>query len=81
VALLTTPGDTRQEWIATGQAPRSVLLRASAYGVSAAFHTQALELYHLREFLRQECPQMITRLGITFDDKESVRRSLSEVLE
>ncbi|MCA2229915.1 Acg family FMN-binding oxidoreductase [Nonomuraea aurantiaca] len=86
VALLTTPGDTRQEWIATGQALQSVLLHASAYGVSAAFHTQALEMYHLREFLRQELcsqeyPQMIMRLGITFDDKESVRRPLSDMLE
>jgi hypothetical protein len=86
VALLTTPGDTRQEWIATGQALQSVLLHASAYGVSAAFHTQALEMHHLREFLRQELcsdqyPQMIMRLGITFDDKESVRRPLSDVLQ
>ncbi|MEV6156617.1 nitroreductase family protein [Nonomuraea sp. NPDC052129] len=85
-ALLTTPGDTRQEWTATGQALQSVLLRAWVYGVSAAFHTQALEMYHLREFLRQELcsqeyPQMIMRLGITFDDKESVRRPLSDTLE
>ena len=85
VALLTTPGDTREEWIATGQALQSVLLHASAYGVSAAFHTQALEMFHLREFLRQELcsqeyPQMIMRLGITFDDKESVRRPLPDVL-
>ncbi|WP_433519324.1 Acg family FMN-binding oxidoreductase [Nonomuraea sp. CA-143628] len=85
VALLTTPGDTRQEWIATGQALQSVLLHASAYGVSAAFHTQALEMYHLREFLRQEVcsqeyPQMIMRLGITFDDKEAVRRPLPDML-
>lgn len=85
VTLLTTRGDTREEWIAAGQALQRVLLDACAHGVSAAFHTQALEMYHLREFLRQEVcgheyPQMIMRLGITFDDGSSVRRSLPEML-
>ncbi|MGP4103947.1 Acg family FMN-binding oxidoreductase [Nonomuraea sp. KM90] len=86
VALLTTPGDSRREWIDTGQALQHVLLHASAYGVSAAFHTQALEMDQLREFIRQEVcsgryPQMIMRLGVTFDDKGSVRRPLSELLD
>ncbi|GAA3714028.1 nitroreductase family protein [Nonomuraea antimicrobica] len=85
VALLTTPGDGRQEWIDAGQALQHVLLYAAAYGVSAAFHTQALEMGLLREFLRCELcsgqyPQMIMRLGVTFDDKDSVRRPLSEVM-
>ncbi|MFG3436471.1 Acg family FMN-binding oxidoreductase [Nonomuraea sp. NPDC047897] len=86
VALLTTRGDTREEWIAAGQALQRVLLLACAHGVSAAFHTQALEMYHLREFLRQEVcgheyPQMIMRLGITFDEGSTVRRSLPDVLD
>ncbi|WP_336206773.1 Acg family FMN-binding oxidoreductase [Nonomuraea sp. LPB2021202275-12-8] len=86
VALLTTPGDSREEWIAAGQALQRVLLHASAYGVSAAFHTQALEAHHLREFLREELcsgeqPQMIMRLGITFEDKDSVRRPLSDLVD
>ncbi|GAA2310444.1 NAD(P)H nitroreductase [Nonomuraea roseoviolacea subsp. roseoviolacea] len=86
VALLTTTGDTREQWIAAGQALQRTLLHACAHGVSAAFHTQALEMYHLREFLRHELcsdeyPQMIMRLGITFDDKDSVRRSLAEMLQ
>ncbi|MDF2707154.1 nitroreductase family protein [Nonomuraea muscovyensis] len=86
VALLTTRGDTREDWIAAGQALQRILLDACAHGVSAAFHTQALEMYHLREFLRQEVcgheyPQMIMRLGITFDEGASVRRSLPEVLD
>ncbi|TMR88894.1 Acg family FMN-binding oxidoreductase [Nonomuraea basaltis] len=86
VALLTTRGDGRQEWIDAGQALQHVLLEASAYGVSAAFHTQVLEMDLLREFLRLELcsgeyPQMIMRLGITFDDKSSMRRPLSEILE
>ncbi|MEV0236292.1 nitroreductase family protein [Nonomuraea sp. NPDC050786] len=86
VAVLTTRGDSRQDWIDAGQALQHVLLEASAYGVSAAFHTQALELEPLREFLRLqlcsgEYPQMIMRLGVTFDDKESIRRPLSEIVE
>ncbi|GAA4208821.1 nitroreductase family protein [Streptosporangium oxazolinicum] len=86
VAVLTTKGDSRQDWIMAGQALQRVLLRASAHGLSAAFHTQALEMFHLREFLRQELcsqeyPQMIMRLGITFDDSGGVRRPVTEVLE
>jgi nitroreductase len=86
VALLTTPGDSRQEWIAAGQALQHLLLHACAHGVSAAFHTQVLEMELLREFLRREVcsdayPQMIMRLGVTFDDKHSVRRPLSEITQ
>ncbi|GAA3414972.1 Acg family FMN-binding oxidoreductase [Streptosporangium vulgare] len=86
VAVLTTKDDTRQDWIAAGQALQRILLCASARGLSAAFHTQALETPHLREFLRQELcsreyPQMIMRLGVTFDDSQGVRRPVSEVLE
>ncbi|GAT67064.1 nitroreductase family protein [Planomonospora sp. ID91781] len=86
VAVLTTSGDSREEWLAAGQALQRVLLHAFAYGISAAFHSQALEMFHLREFLRQEIcsgeyPQMIMRLGFTFDDTPGVRRPVSEVLE
>ncbi|MBB2910816.1 hypothetical protein FHS43_002079 [Streptosporangium becharense] len=86
VAILTTVTDSRKDWITAGQALQRVLLHASAYGVSAAFHTQALEMFHLREFLRQEVcsdeyPQMIMRLGVTFDQSKGVRRPISEILE
>lgn len=54
VAVLTTAKDGRSEWLAAGQALQRVLLYACAYGVSAAFHTQALEVPLLREFLREE---------------------------
>ncbi|GAA2987296.1 Acg family FMN-binding oxidoreductase [Streptosporangium longisporum] len=86
VAVLTTKGDSRRNWLAAGQALQRVLLRACAHGLGAAFHTQALEMFHLREFLRQELcsqeyPQMIMRLGVTFDDGGGVRRPVAEVLE
>ncbi len=86
VAVLSTAGDTREDWLRTGEALQRVLLFASAHGVRAAFHTQALELYHLREFVRQELlegeyPQMIMRLGVTMEDAGTLRRPLSEVIE
>lgn len=86
VAVLTTKGDSREDWTRAGQALQRVLLHASAYGVSAAFHTQALEMYHLREFLREqmcsgEYPQMIMRLGFTLDDTADVRRRAPDVVE
>ncbi|MFG2076308.1 Acg family FMN-binding oxidoreductase [Nonomuraea maritima] len=86
VAVMTTPGDSREKWIAAGQALQHVLLYACAHGVSAAFHTQALEMGLLREFMRQELfsgeyPQLLMRLGVTFDGKDSPRRPLSELLQ
>lgn len=86
VAVLTTQDDSREDWMRAGQALQRVLLHACAEGLSAALHTQALEMYHLREFLRQELcsgeqPQMIMRLGIAFDERAATRRPLSEVLE
>src|SRR5690606_36853475 len=70
VAVLTTRNDGPDDWLAAGQALQRVLLHASAYGLSAAFHTPALEMPELREFIRKyvcsgEYPQMITRLGFT----------------
>jgi nitroreductase len=68
VALLTTPDDRRTDWLRAGQALQRLLLRATADEVSAAFHTQALEVPELREFIRGRfCggghPQMLLRLG------------------
>ncbi|MFC4530728.1 Acg family FMN-binding oxidoreductase [Sphaerisporangium dianthi] len=86
VAVLTTVGDAREDWLAAGQALQRVLLHASAHGVGAAFHTQALEMPQLREFLRDqvcsgEHPQMIMRLGYVAEEGTSVRRPATEVVE
>jgi nitroreductase len=84
VALLTTGTDERTHWLAAGQALQRVLLRAAEDGVSAAFHTQALEIPELREFIRaRHCdnahPQMIIRLGTAEREIKSVRRSPSDM--
>ncbi|MUL41536.1 hypothetical protein FZ103_10170 [Streptomonospora sp. PA3] len=68
VALLTTAEDTRNAWLAAGQALERILLAATAEGVSAAFHTQPLEEPLLRSFIAERLcedahPQMILRLG------------------
>lgn len=86
VAVLTTGDDGADDWLTAGQALQRVLLCASAYGLSAAFHTQALELPDLREFIRKYVcdgayPQMIMRLGFTVDETGSVRRPPAEVTE
>lgn len=68
VVLLTTPHDTREDWLRAGQALQRVLLHATVRWTVAAFHTQPLEVPWLREQLRTtlargEFPQMILRLG------------------
>jgi hypothetical protein len=78
VVLLTTTGDGRADWIRAGEALQRVLLRAAEDDVSAAFHTQVLEVPELREFLRTRfCdgtyPQMIMRLGVAQEEFDSVR--------
>ncbi|GAA3012731.1 Acg family FMN-binding oxidoreductase [Streptosporangium longisporum] len=86
VAILTTSGDRRPDWVGAGQALQRLLLHACAHGVSAAFHTQALENPHLRAFLSEELcagrhPQMIMRLGVTFDGSSAVRRPVGDILD
>jgi nitroreductase len=85
VALLTTPGDDRTNWLAAGQALQRVLLRASGVDLSAAFHTQALEVPELREVIRTRfCggsyPQMLMRLGAADGGLETVRRPTDQVI-
>lgn len=81
VTLLTTNADGRADWLGAGQGLQQVLLRAAENDVSAAFHTQVLEVPELREFVRTKfCdgayPQMIVRLGVADREIEirSVRR-------
>jgi hypothetical protein len=86
VALLSTVDDTRKDWLRAGQALQRVLLRAHAEkGLSAAFHTQALEVPELREFIRTRLcggdhPQMLLRLGVADTGEPAVRRPADEVM-
>ncbi|SEG85611.1 hypothetical protein SAMN04489712_11845 [Thermomonospora echinospora] len=86
VVLLTTPQDTPADWLRAGQALQRVLLRAQAEeGVSAAFHTQALEVPELRGLIRTRLcdgdhPQMLMRLGVAGTRRKSVRRPVHAVV-
>jgi hypothetical protein len=85
VAILTTERDTPENWISAGQALQRVLLFLTSCGLSAALHTQPLEIPQLREFTRtQFCagayPQLILRFGATSQETVSVRRPMEDVL-
>ena len=65
--------------------PEGTAIRAAEDGVSAAFHTQALEIPELREFVRArfcdgEYPQIIVRLGVAAHLGESIRRPAEEMI-
>lgn len=88
VVAIGTPTDDANAWLASGQALQAVLLRATNYGLSAAFLNQVLELADLRyqvATLLPEIgyPQMILRLGYSEEGVHhpAPRRPLSEVLE
>lgn len=85
VALVTTPADHPADWINAGQALQRVLLAAAVGGVSAALHSQPLELPQLRDLIREHFsggvyPQMVLRLGTTGEAAVSVRRRIEDVL-
>lgn len=52
LAVLSTTGDTPQDWLAAGRALSQVLLTATAAGVSAASLNQPIEVASLRARLR-----------------------------
>jgi hypothetical protein len=85
VCVLTTKLDRPEDWIAAGQGLERVLLDASSYGVTAALHSQPLEVPQLRSFIASALcedwyPQMVLRLGSTDRISVSVRRKIDEVL-
>nr|WSY51037.1 hypothetical protein OG999_13555 [Streptomyces sp. NBC_00886] len=85
VAVLTTPYDTRSDWLRAGQALQRTLLYAEAHGVRAAFHTQPLEEPAVRAEVRTgiafgRFPQMVLRLGHTSQTWATSRRGPAETL-
>lgn len=85
VTVLTTAADRPEDWVNAGQALQRVLLLASSSGVSAALHSQPLEVSQLRDFIAVTLcdgahPQMVARFGTTGQVSVSVRRRIDEVL-
>ncbi len=85
VAILATAADRPRDWVAAGQALQRVLLFATSCGLSAALHSQPLEIPQLRDFIKAQFsdgayPQLVVRLGVTDRAALSVRRPVDEVL-
>ncbi|MDR2985703.1 MAG: nitroreductase family protein [Nocardiopsaceae bacterium] len=85
VTVLTTRYDRPEDWVNAGQALQRVLLAATSCGLTAALHSQPLEVNELRSFISTVLcggayPQMVIRLGSTGQTSASVRRSVEEVL-
>ena len=84
VAILSTPGDERVDWIRAGQALERLLLAATAAGLSASFLNQPLEQEDLRRSVRSPATgvghsHMILRLGYGDEVPATPRRPLSQV--
>lgn len=84
--VLATDSDDREAWLAAGQALQRVLLSATAFGLSASYLNQPIEIAPLRERLRKiadldASPQLLLRIGYGPKIIERApRRPLSDVL-
>jgi nitroreductase len=86
VAVLSTAGDARLDWLRAGQALQRVLLEATLDGVSASFRNEPLEMLSYRWRVRDATtgrghPQMLLRLGFGAPRGFARRRPVSEVLQ
>lgn len=87
LVVLTTPGDTRSDWLEAGQALDRVLLKAATYGLYASFLNQPLTFDALRDDVADlvggaGVPQVVLRLGYDagFDASPTPRRSADDVV-
>ncbi|WP_053691275.1 Acg family FMN-binding oxidoreductase [Streptomyces sp. WM6372] len=86
LALLSTSGDTRGDWLRAGQALQRVLLQATADGLATSMTSQPLEWPELRWAVRDPVAamghvQMVLRLGYGPAGPTTPRRPVTEVLE
>jgi hypothetical protein len=85
IAVLSTYGDSRTDWLRAGQALQRVLLEATLDGVQASFRNEPLEMLAHRWRVRDATtgfghPQMVMRLGFGEPTVSAPRRALNEVL-
>ena len=84
IAVLTTAGDGRADWLRAGQALERVLLRATADGLSTSLLHQPLEWPDIRWQLRDPMTgpthvQMLVRLGYGPHGRPTPRRPVDDV--
>jgi nitroreductase len=84
LAVLSTAGGTRADWLRAGQALQRVLLTATSHGLAASPLTQPLETadaWLVRDpRAGNDVPQMILRLGYGLPTPATPRRPTSEIL-
>ncbi|MFF1492039.1 Acg family FMN-binding oxidoreductase [Streptomyces sp. NPDC058304] len=86
LALLSTTGDTKGDWLRAGQALQRILLQATTDGLATSMTSQPLEWPELRWTVRDPVAamghvQMVLRLGYGPAGPATPRRPVSEVLE
>jgi hypothetical protein len=86
MAVLSTYGDSRTDWLRAGQALQRVLLEATLDGVQASFRNEPLEMLAHRWRVRDATtgfghPQMVMRLGYGEPTVSAARRAVDEVLD
>jgi nitroreductase len=84
LVVLSTDGDTVEQWLRAGQALQRVLLVATVHGLAATPMSQPLEIPALRELVTDTTAgrwaQVILRLGYAQPTTPTPRRPLAEVL-
>ncbi|MFK4145380.1 Acg family FMN-binding oxidoreductase [Streptomyces sp. NPDC004065] len=86
LALLSTRGDTRADWLVAGQALERVLLEATSAGLATSLSSHSLESPDLRLLTRDPVGghghvQMVLRLGYGPSGPATPRRPVHEVLD
>jgi hypothetical protein len=84
LVALSTPIDSNETWLATGQALQRLLLSATRAGYSTSYLNQPIEVPELRARLAAElgaaaCPQLLLRVGRGAPPPHSPRRPLVDV--
>lgn len=86
LAVLASPGDTPDDWLATGQALERCLLTASACGLQASYLNQPVQVAPLRSQLAEmiagvASPQALLRFGYPGEAVDAApRRDVEAVL-
>lgn len=84
IVVLSTDGDTVEDWLRAGQALQRILLVATVHGLAATPMSQPLENPALRELLSDgpagRWPQVVLRLGYAAPTTPTGRRPLAEVV-
>jgi hypothetical protein len=86
IAVFTTPGDERQDWVNSGRAFERFALTATHLNLAVALMNQPLEVASLRSQLQTVLkldaafPQMMVRFGYAAEMPRSLRRSVEQVL-